>query len=99
MEHGFVTIVTNIFTNRLKKIGILRDVGNLPLPTSNSSNFWIGNFAKFTEKGLCVSTESSDLLAKSSHRNDRLKSQADFPGAGNFYRCRLQILGNLFRAT
>ena len=25
----------------------------------------MGNFAKLTDKGLCVSTESSDLLAKS----------------------------------
>ena len=26
---------------------------------------WIGNFAKFADKGLCASTESSDLLATS----------------------------------
>ena len=36
-----------------------------PLPSSNSGEFWIGNFAKFADKGLCVSTETSDLLAKS----------------------------------
>ena len=36
----------------------------LPLPNSNSSGFWIGIFAKLTDKGLCVSTETSDLLAK-----------------------------------
>ena len=38
----------------------------LPLPTWNSSDFWIGNFARFTDKGLCASAERSDLLAKSS---------------------------------
>ena len=37
----------------------------LPLPASNSSSFWIGISAKFTDKGLCASTESSDLLVKS----------------------------------
>ena len=37
----------------------------MPLPTSNPSNSWIGNIAKFTDKGLGVSFESSDLLAKS----------------------------------
>ena len=36
----------------------------LPLPASNSSDLWIGNLAGITDKGLCVSTESSDLLAK-----------------------------------
>ena len=43
-------------TDRLKHIGdILRCRSCLPLPTSNSCDFWIGHFAKFTDKGLCVS--------------------------------------------
>ena len=39
----------------------------LPLPTSNSLNsfdFWIGNFAKFTDKGLCVSIEFAKSLVR-----------------------------------
>ena len=37
----------------------------VPLPTSKSSDSWIGNFARFADKSLCVSTESCDLLAES----------------------------------
>ena len=37
----------------------------LPLPTLNSSDVWIGHFAQFTDKGLCVSAGSTALLAKS----------------------------------
>ena len=40
--------------------------GKVTLPSSNSSDSWMGHlFANFADKGLCVSTESSDLLAKS----------------------------------
>ena len=38
---------------------------SLPLPTSNPSVLGINHFAKCTDKGLRVSTESGDLLAKS----------------------------------
>ena len=65
------------------------------MPTSNS-DFWIGTFAIFTDKGLCVSTEScSDLLASLCFQNDRLKILGIVWDAGNFYRYRLQILGSL----
>ena len=68
----------------------------LPLPTSNSSDFWIGNSAKFTDKGLCVSTEGSHLFAESPVGMTDKKNQADFlSGMGHFYRCRPQNLSNL----
>ena len=37
------------------------------VPDFKFSDFWIGSFAKFTDKGLCVSSEfrRSELLAKS----------------------------------
>ena len=63
------------------------------MPTSNSSDSWIGNFAKFTDKGLCGSFECSDLLAKSPVRMTD-KKYWGFLGCRNFYRYQLQILGN-----
>ena len=49
----------------------------MPLPTSNSSEFRIGNSGKFTDKGPFMSAEQ----CQGSRRNDRLKSQKDFFGA------------------
>ena len=40
----------------------------LPLPTSNFSEFQIGNSGKFTDKGPCMSAEQCQV----SCRNDRL---------------------------
>ena len=80
------TILTKIITDRLKNIW---DVLG-----SNSSDFWIGNFTKFADKGLCVSIESCFLLAKSPVRMS-FKNTKIFWDAGNFYHCRFQILGNL----
>ena len=54
----------------------------VPLPTSNS---WTGNFAKLTDKGLCVPTESSDLLAKPPIRMTDFKILEIFWDAGNFW--------------
>ena len=42
-----------------------------------------------------MSTERSDLLAKSPVRMTDKKILVIFWDAGNAYRCRLQILGNL----
>ena len=67
----------------------------LPLPTSNSSDFWIGNFAKFTDKGFCVSIASGDLLAKSPVRMTDSKYWGFFGDAGNLCSYRLQIQANL----
>ena len=57
--------------------------------------FWIGDFAKFTDKGLCVSTESSDLLAKPLIGITDSEFKWISSVAGNFYCHRLQILGTL----
>ena len=51
-----------------------------------------GNFAKFIDKGLCVSTERSDLLAKSPVRMTDKKILGILWDAGNFYRCRICLV-------
>ena len=47
------------------------------------AEFSFPNFAKFIDKGLCVSIESSDLLAKSPVRMTDLKILGTFWDAGN----------------
>ena len=56
----------------------------LPWSTSNSSNFRMTCFAKFTDPLIC----------QISGPNDRLKNDADVPGVGSFYHSRLQFLGH-----
>ena len=53
-----------------------------------------GPLGKFSDKGLCVSRKQC-LACRASRQNDRLKILGIFWDAGNFYRCRLQILGDL----
>ena len=58
-------IKSNSIFKTLKRHLLKRHLTLSELLTSNSSPFWIGSFDKFTDKYLCVSTESSDLFAKS----------------------------------
>ena len=54
----------------------------------------MGNFAKFADKDLCVSTELRDLLSKSPvGMADSKINQADFSAVGSCYRYRLQFWG------
>ena len=54
---------------------------------SNSSDFWIGEFAKFTDKGLCMCTESSELLAMMSPVGmTDCKMKRLFGGVDTFFR-------------
>ena len=46
----------------------------LLLPTSNSGEIWIGNFATFTDKGLCVSIESTPPLKKITYAKKFLRN-------------------------
>ena len=58
-------------------LGIFLDVGNIyRVSTSNSSEFWIGNSGKFTDKGPFMSAEH----CQGSRRNDRLQNQKGFLG-------------------
>ena len=67
-----------MFTDRLKNNGDFLGCRHfLPLPTSNSSEFRIGNSGKFTDKGPFMSAEQ----CQGSRRNDRLKNQKNFLGA------------------
>ena len=68
------------------------------LPTSNSSDYWIGNCVKFTDKSSCLSLKLPTCFPNVPSKWPT-QIQADFSGRSNFYRCRPQALGKCLLNT